>query len=200
MLAVAAMSAVTATWCQWSFELDTSFRTSIRRQWVNSLAILPSGELLLSGTMNFPGELSDRLLSKLDGNGDRVLSYPFGPGGGKLTAWNDRFYVSVGQLVQRILPNTGWYDPTFIGLNDGPYFQAFNGGDYHIYPDGRVLISGSHWLHDSIRGFEGLYELIWFTNTGYLDTTRIHRNANGPIYAFKELPDGKFICTCNCTQ
>ncbi|HRW90311.1 MAG TPA: hypothetical protein P5027_10200, partial [Flavobacteriales bacterium] len=85
-------------------------------------------------------------------------------------------------------------------MNDGPYFLSGSLGDYHIFPDGRVLLSGTHIMSDSIRGFEGTYELIWFTNTGYLDTTRVHRNANGPIWGFKELPDGKFICSCSCTQ
>jgi hypothetical protein len=110
----------------------------------------------------------------------------------------DQFYVGTG-LVRRL---TAWglIDPTFIHLNTGPYFLSGSGGDFHVFPDGHVLLSGTHMLSDSIRGFVGTYELIWFTNTGYLDTMRVHRNANGPIWAFKELPDGKFICSCSCTQ
>jgi hypothetical protein len=49
-------------------------------------------------------------------------------------------------------------------MNDGPYFASLQGGDYHVFPDGRVLMSGSHQLSDTIRGFVG-YEPIWFTNT-----------------------------------
>ena len=33
-----------------------------------------------------------------------------------------------------------------------------------------------------------------------LDTTRIHRQANGTLWRFTALPDGKFLCSCNCTE
>ncbi|MEZ4756244.1 MAG: hypothetical protein R2817_05410 [Flavobacteriales bacterium] len=84
-------------------------------------------------------------------------------------------------------------------MNLGRYFTSLQGGDYHVYPDGRVLMSGAHVLSDSIRGFEGLYSLIWFSNEGYLDTTRTHRQCNGVIYAIEEQPDGKFLCTGTMT-
>ncbi len=87
----------------------------------------------------------------------------------------------------------------FISMNLGRYFTSLQGGDYHVYPDGRVLMSGAHVLSDSIRGFEGLYSLIWFSNQGYLDTTRTHRLCNGVIYAIEEQPDGKFLCTGTMT-
>ncbi|HMC96737.1 MAG TPA: T9SS type A sorting domain-containing protein [Flavobacteriales bacterium] len=85
-------------------------------------------------------------------------------------------------------------------MNSGPYFGSLQGGGYHVYPDGRLLISGAHTLSDTARGFEGLYNLIWFSNTGYLDTTRVHRKGNGVVYGFKELPNGQFICAGTCTQ
>jgi hypothetical protein len=110
----------------------------------------------------------------------------------------DQFYVGTG-LVRR-LNAWGLIDPTFIHLNTGPYFLSLQGGDYHVYPDGRVLLSGAHMLRDSIRGFVGIYNLIWFTNTGYLDTTKVHRTGNNVVYRFKELPDGKFICSGTCTE
>ncbi|MEZ4807704.1 MAG: T9SS type A sorting domain-containing protein [Flavobacteriales bacterium] len=80
-------------------------------------------------------------------------------------------------------------------MNSDPYFSSLQGGDYHVFPDGRVLMTGAHTLNDPVRGFVGLYNLIWFTNTGYLDTTRVHRRSNGVMYAFEEQPDGKFLCT-----
>src|SRR5690606_15029745 len=58
---------------------------------------------------------------------------------------------------------------------------------------------GNHQLSDSIRGFGGFYNLIWFSNEGYLDTTRIHRQANGTMWDCTALPEGKFICSCSCT-
>jgi uncharacterized delta-60 repeat protein len=115
-------------------------------------------------------------------------------GGGKLTSWGGQFYVAANSTVRRILPD-GQQDPSFIGMNTGPYFSSGQGGDYHVYPDGRVLMTGVHVLSDSIRGFEGFYSLVWFSNTGYLDTTAIHRKCDGDISTIAQQPDGKFICS-----
>ena len=186
---------------QWYFELDTTFRTEIQYRYVNSILPIEAGGVIASGVMRFPGEYSDKRLVRLTNDGVRDESFNnSGLGGARIMSWqNGIFYAQPSATVRRILP-TGYQDPTFIELNSGPYFLSSTGGTYHVFPDGRILLSGSHILSDSIRGFEGYYELIWFTNTGYLDTTRTHRNANGPIYEFKELPNGQFICTCNCTQ
>ena len=185
---------------QWIFRLDTTFRTSIVEQNVNSLAIMPDSRLLLSGRIKFPGDMgSPRGSAILHADGAQDLSFTDFNGGGKLTPWNSKYYVSVGQTVRRLMPN-GNIDPTYIAMNLGPYFQSGSGGDYHVFPDGRVLITGNHHLSDSIRGFTGWYKLIWFSNEGYLDTTRIHRQANGPMWNFTALPDGKFLCSCSCTE
>ncbi|MFZ1693707.1 MAG: T9SS type A sorting domain-containing protein [Flavobacteriales bacterium] len=93
-------------------------------------------------------------------------------------------------------------------MSFSPYFSYLQGGDYHVFPDGRVLISGNHQLWDSIRGFVGRHQLIWFSNTGYLDTTRTHRTGGScAVYRFKELPPGsspgqtgQFICSGTCNQ
>ncbi|MBK9276078.1 MAG: T9SS type A sorting domain-containing protein [Flavobacteriales bacterium] len=84
-------------------------------------------------------------------------------------------------------------DTDFISLNAGPYFSTGQGGDYHVYPDGRVLMTGVHVLSDSIRGFEGFHSLVWFSNTGYLDTTATHRKCDNTIDLIHPLPDGKFL-------
>lgn len=188
---------------QWNFELDTTFRTEIQHRYVNSLLVDTGGMVITSGVMRYPGEFSDKRLVRLYENGLRDETFNnSGLGGGRLRPWQqDKCYVNAGSIVRRILLPSGDIDPTFsMGYMQIPYFLNSTGGDYHVFDDGRVLMSGSHLLSDSIRGFEGYYELIWFTSTGYLDTTRVHRNANGPIYDFKELPNGQFICTCNCTQ
>lgn len=91
-------------------------------------------------------------------------------------------------------PN-GLIDPSFIHLNSGPYFSSLQGGDYHVFLDGRVLLGGSHTVNYPAGGYSGQHQLIWFTNTGYLDTTRVHRKGNGAVMRFRELPDGKFICS-----
>jgi uncharacterized delta-60 repeat protein len=200
MLVVAALVAATAASAQWQFELDTTFRTVVTRLAVASVLPQVDGSVIASGPMRFPGEMNDKLLVKFLPNGARDEAFNnSGLGRGKLTAWQDRFYVGTAATVRRIL-YSGLQDPTFIGMNTGPYFNSLQGGDYHVYPDGRVLMSGAHMLRDSIRGFVGIYNLIWFTNTGYLDTTKVHRTGNNVVYRFKELPDGKFICSGTCTE
>ncbi|MBL7963927.1 MAG: T9SS type A sorting domain-containing protein [Flavobacteriales bacterium] len=145
--------------------------------------------------MRFPGEVTaEKALVRLMPNGVRDESfYNSGLGMGKLMQWNtSSFYVGTSQIVRRILMN-GTQDPAFIEMNSGPYFSSLQGGDYYVYPDGRVLMGGRHGLSDSIRGFMGDHCLIWFSNTGYLDTTQHHRQCSGALYRFQELPDGKFI-------
>ncbi len=202
MLAVAAFTAATAALPQWSFTLDTTFRSDIIQQNVNSLLVLPDGKIITSGIMRFPGEMSDKRLVRLNENGSRDETfYNSGLGSGRITPWSDKLYVLNGSIVRRVILSSGELDNTFrLGYLPQPYFSNVTAGDYHVYPDGRVLLSGRHTLRDSIRGFEGQYNLIWFSNEGYLDTTRTHRQANGVIWEFKELPDGKFICTCTCSQ
>lgn len=184
---------------QWSFMLDTSFRTTIQDRAVNSIALLENGQILASGMIRFPGDMSFRGSARLNVNGSRDLTFADFNGQGKLTPWQSKHYVAIAATVRRLHSN-GYLDPSFISMNTGPYFNALTGGDYHVFPDGRVLLSGSHILSDTARGYVGPYRLIWFSNTGYLDTTRVHRQANGTIWEFKELPDGKFICTCSCSM
>lgn len=176
------------------FELDTSFRTQINTWYVSSVAPQDDGSLLVSGQIKFPGDLIFRSTFRLLNDGSKDPSFPSGvPGGGKLTKWNDEYYVSSAQLVRRFWPD-GTIDWDW-DIGNSPYFSPLQGGDYHVYPDGRVLLTGYHNLDDTVRGFVGGYNLIWFSNQGYLDTTRTHRQCDGVIWRVKELSDGKFICT-----
>ncbi len=166
---------------------------------VNSILLDEEGGLIISGRFRFPGVENEKRTVRL--NSDGALDMVFNQsvlGGGTLTPWNDRVYVATTQTVRRLMLN-GFQDPSFIEMNLGPYFTSLQGGDYHVYPDGRVLMSGAHMLDDPIRGFQGLYSLIWFSNTGYLDTTRTHRLCNGVIYEIEEQPDGKFLCAGSLT-
>ncbi len=181
-----------AAFAQVPFGLDTTFRTAIDTWYVSSIVPLADGDILLSGHMKFPGEVSERLLARLDASGQADLAFPASPGGGKLTAWDDRYYVSVGLGVKRFWED-GLTDWDFNMANSA-YWSPLQGGDYHVFPDGRVVITGAHMLSDSIRGFEGLYNLVWFSNTGYLDTTRTHRQCDGTIDRIVALSDGKFLC------
>src|SRR5690606_5590828 len=200
VMAQVAAWAATCALAQQPFELDTTFRTEIQQQYVNSVLPMPDGSLIASGRMRYSGTFSDYTLIRLQDDGGLDEDFANGgQGGGKLTAWQNRFYVGTNQALRRILM-TGQLDPTFIHPNNGPYFASSQGGDYHVFPDGRVLMSGNHTLGDTARGFVGMHQLIWFSNEGYLDTTRVHRKGNGAVYHFKELPGGGFICSGLATQ
>ncbi|MBK6629374.1 MAG: T9SS type A sorting domain-containing protein [Flavobacteriales bacterium] len=188
-----ALGTIHAAHAQQPFDLDTAFRTPISERYVNSILPQADGKLILSGRMLFPGALNEHLLVRIEPNGELDPTYYASSlGGGKLRFWNGLAYVGANSTVRRILPN-GYVDPSFIGMNTGPYFSSGQGGDYHVYPDGRVLMSGLHVLSDSIRGFEGFYCLVWFTNTGYLDTTQTHRTSDNAISSIHQQPDGKFL-------
>lgn len=185
---------------QGPFGLDTTFRMGLEQGYVRS-AIEMDGKVLISGMWRWPGELYDYSLDRLNADGSRDPSFQSSlAGGGELTWWNDRFYVGTAQTVRRRLAD-GAADPTFIEMNGGPYFSSLQGGDnYMVYPDGRVLMCGLHLLEDSIRGFMGSHTLIWFSNQGYLDTTRIHRQCDGIIYQVWEQPDSKILCSGFMTE
>jgi len=177
------------------FSLDTTFRTSFTSQNVNDVLPLADGKLLLSGRMRFPGDQFDRGSVRLFSNGQRDMAFPTFPattGGGRFVPWQDRIYVQAGATVRR-LTNEGLVDNSFSPMFTDPLFLSGQGGDYHVFPDGRVVMSGTHTLRDTVRGFVGSYQFIWFTNTGQLDTDRIHRKGNGALDRFVQLPDGKFI-------
>ncbi|MBK8499109.1 MAG: T9SS type A sorting domain-containing protein [Flavobacteriales bacterium] len=113
--------------------------------------------------------------------------------GGKLVRWQDRVYAQSGIGVRRSFLD-GTLDEGFDMVN-APYFIALQGGDYHVYPDGRLLMSGVHQLDYPDSNWVGFYSLIWFTAEGYLDTLRTPRLCDGAIFEFEPLPGGGFICT-----
>lgn len=196
MVALAAMQG----YAQQPFDLDTSFRSTILLSNVNSVLPWEDGSIHLSGQIQFPGDSGPRLGARLLADGTLDTGFPLGTfRGGKLTKWNGRIYQGWVNTIVRAWPD-GSLDTGFMNPNLAPYVMIGQGGDYHVYPDGRLLFSGQHILQDSIRGFVGTYQLVWFTNTGHLDTTAQHRNANGPIYEIEQQPDGKFLCSGWITQ
>jgi hypothetical protein len=208
---VAAARAATNSVAQQGFELDPSFQVGINSSYVASLEIMQNDKILISGFVNLSNNdlLNNRWSLRLFENGSNdgnFPDFPYTAGGGQITKWNNSFYVMAGQSVRR-LDNIGFIDNSYIEMNIGPYFSALQGGDYHVFNDGRVLFSGQHLLDDPIRGFEGIYSLIWFSNEGYLDTTRVHRASNGRMFEFEAFPEGsvaevegKFLCSTQGTQ
>ncbi len=198
LLGAAALSMHGAA-AQQPFALDASFRAQFNDWYVSSILPLDDGKLIISGQIRFPGDQYFRLGARLNADGTRDPGFPeVTYMGGKLTEWNGRTYALNGIGVRRLFLD-GLLDFTFDMVN-APYFSALQGGDYHVYPDGRILMSGAHTVNLPDSGWSGLHNLIWFTNTGRLDTTRAPRKGNGVIYRFKELPDGKFICTGPMTE
>ena len=196
MKLVAALAAATSAAAQQPFDLDASFQTQLIQEYVSSALVVEDGKLLVSGRIVFQGNSTfiPNAGARLNADGSRDLlfqEYPATPG--RLVRWNDKFY-SGGQEVIR-LNLDGTTDQTFIAMGLGPYFSSLQGGDYHVFPDGRVLMTGTHLLDDTARGFVGPYRLIWFSNEGYLDTTRVHRQANGVISLIKEELNGRFLCS-----
>lgn len=195
LIAVATALVATAAWPQQPFDLDPSFRFNAESKEIVSILPLPDGDIIVSGQIALPGEWPiERSGIRLHADGSLNTVVTYGYMGGKITPWQDRFYCGNGQGIRRLLI-TGGLDTTFIATGQVPYLSITQGGDYHVFPDGRVLVSGLHYLLDSIHGYVGLYGLIWFTAQGYLDSTLVHRTANGPIFNLFPLPDGKFLCS-----
>ena len=189
-----------AAWPQQPFSLDTTFHAHFNSWYVNTALPLEDGHVLISGQIKFASDLSFRGGAYLNADGSWDMSYPnVLDMNGKLVRWNDKIYAADGGIVDRLLLD-GTRDTSFILMYNGPYFSPFQGGDYHVYPDGRLVMSGYHTLSDSVRGFVGNYQFIWFSNTGYLDTTAHHRRGNGAMYQFTQMPNGQFVCCGNFTQ
>ncbi|MBK9146670.1 MAG: T9SS type A sorting domain-containing protein [Flavobacteriales bacterium] len=194
----AAMIAAAISGAQAPLSVDTSFRVDLPAQNVRSLAFMANGQFLLSGQMEFPDDSGVRALARINPEGSRDLSFPFTYGGAKLTPWQDRFYVGAG-TVRRLMPD-GTIDNSFQNMNFDPYFISGQGGDYHVFPDGRVLLGGYHSIEAEHLNLQGDYNLVWFFNNGRLDTTRTHRTGNGAVFGLKQYPqgtagglDGKFL-------
>ena len=184
---------------QQPFDLDPSFRANFNDWSVTSILQLGDGDVIISGQIKFSGDLYFRSGARLNSDGSRDLSFAnVTYMGGKLTRWNDLVYAQNG-IGMRRLDLDGDLDNSFNMVN-APHFMALQGGDYHVYPDGRILMGGVHQVNYPDSNWVGFYNLIWFSNEGYLDTTRAPHGGDGAIDHFLELPDGKFICSGAMSQ
>ena len=198
LYAIACLAVGGGAFAQQPFDLDTDFRSTMDQVYVSSVMPLADGRIVISGLMEFPGISGQPALAALEPDGSLAPDFAVtGGGGGRITPWNDMFYVHNIGIVRRVHMD-GTFDSDF-SMND-PHWSYGQGGDYHLYPDGRVLLTGSHGVNDPVHGFNGLYSLIWFTNTGHYDTTRAPRATNGAIYRIAPLPSGQFYCGGAFTQ
>ena len=189
---LAAILAASSGVAQVPLSIDTTFHLETDSRNAFSLAFMPDDYLLVSGHFDFPDEFPNgiyqRSMLRLADNGEIDLDFPCCPSGGKIVPLGDRFYSGNDPGVRRFFWD-GQLDPSFDMVGD-PLSSAVNGGDYHVYSDGRVLLTGLHQLDAPQHGFDGVYNLVWLTNAGRLDTTRVHRSGNGINWAIKEIPAG----------
>ena len=184
LIAVATVLVATAAWPQQPFDLDPSFRTSIPSVYVSSVLPMEDGKVWISGMID--GSPQRRL--NHDGTWD--VTAPLIYYSGFYRRWNDQFYCGVN-LLKRYFQD-GTVDTSF-NMSQSPSYHPLQGGDYFVYPDGSVLVSGVNRLYDSIPGPVGYYCLLRFTNDGSLDTTFHPRTCAGSLDFFTELPNGQFI-------
>jgi uncharacterized delta-60 repeat protein len=174
--------------------VDPSFQTQIQWRYVSDLEFLPDGKFLVSGEMNFPGMIMPpfRGLARLNADGSLDDSFTRYGGGGQIRFWGNSYYVGIGQSVRRYSMD-GDIDPTYSATNHFSYFQ---GGEYHLFPDGTVLLTGYRHLHDTAD-----WSVIQYNNclaklglNGEPDPTFTHRSCfQGYARRIRPTPDGKFM-------
>ncbi len=185
---------------QQPFELDPSFRTDIQKINVRGVVPLEDGKVIVSGQLYFGTSNTMKGGARLYSNGVQdPLFAPVPNMGGKLVRWQDKIYSGNGDIVRRVTLD-GYNDPDFIMMNSDPLFSSLQGADYHVYPDGSLVITGLHSLYDTLHNHVGFHGLIWFDNTGHVDTTKNHRRSSASTGTIQQLPDGKFMLSCICTQ
>lgn len=183
-----------AAMAQPPLSVDPSFQTQIQWQYVADLEFLPDGKILVSGHMNFPGMIMPpfRGLARLNADGSLDDSFTRHGGGGQIRLWENSYYVGIGQSVLRYSMD-GDIDPTYSATNHFSYYQ---GGEYHLFPDGSVLLTGLRDLRDTAD-----WSVIQYNNclaklgvNGEPDPTYTHRSCfPGSVRVIRPTPDGKFL-------
>jgi len=192
---ICALQIAVGTAAQGVFRLDTTFRTTLEARNIVDALVLPDGDVVVSGAMRYAsdpfGQLRGGLRLNPDGSRE-LLNFPeVAFMGGMIVPWEDRVYVGSASTMRRFYPDDFTQDPTFQASD--PLMFPFQSGQFHVYPDGSVVMTGVHDLVDAAHGFVGSYELVWLTATGRLDTTKIHRNTNGYLRTLKQTHDGRFM-------
>ncbi|MBK9419481.1 MAG: T9SS type A sorting domain-containing protein [Flavobacteriales bacterium] len=180
--------------------IDQTFRTHIINVNVNDVLPRNDGNLIISGYFRFQGDniLTTHNGALLNHSGGRLPDFPEANFlSGKLVPWNDMFYGTNGRISRHFMDGT--LDPIYVAPNSTlTDYAILQGGDYHVFQDGRALISGVYTY--PLGNDNDIYSFLWLDDHGFVDTTKIQRRADGSIYWFKELPDGKFICYGGITE
>lgn len=193
--ALVAMFTASAGHGQTAWVLDTTFRSPFEWGNVNDIEFRPEG-LLVSGQWKYlnDGFNWPRHITYLSETGMHDITAQVGGGGGMMAAWGDRFYVGTGQGVVRKFYADLETDYSFDIT--GLFASTTHGGDFHVYPDGKVLMTGSHDLWSVVdTTFIGpQYCLVRWDTTGLPDPTFTHRQcSSGIAQKILALPDGKFL-------
>lgn len=195
--ALVAMFATSAGHGQTAWILDTNFRSPFEWGGVADIEFRPEG-LLVSGEWKYLNDAMNwpRRNTYLSETGEYDIGAQVGGGGGMMGPWGDRFYVRNGQGVIR---KFYWPLQTDYSFNMNSLFASTtHGGDFHVYPDGKVLMTGSHdlWNVTDTSFMGSQFCLVRWDTTGLPDPTFQHRQcANGIIQKILQLPDGKFLCS-----
>lgn len=183
-----------AAWghAQQPLSVDTTFRTSIVERYVGDVHFMDDGNILLSGNLTFASEtwLANGI-ALLDQTGVEFYKSG-GPGAGRIIPWQDKLFIGHNRLNTDLTEDFG-YD--LAGPNN-PFVEYWNDGQIHVYPDGKVITTGSLLL----RSYEDTttigvnYCFVRLDTIAYPDSTFTHRQCQtGYASRIFEMDDGRFI-------
>lgn len=153
---------------------------------------LDDGNILVSGTFQYPGDPNVHHCAVLGNNGELVSPNFYGTymGLGRMVEWNDMIYNQHPGLIDRYF-HDGTIDPTFdMGQS---YVDFLQPAEFNVEGDGSVLCAGAIRIAPGIG--QPIYGLVKFTNTGAVDSTYQHRLSNGNIHVLRGTGDGRYWCS-----
>ncbi len=184
----------TASHAQVPLSVDTIFHSPVLSGsiYVGDLFHFADGRVLASGLMELaPDPWNPKSLVLMDAHGEVISTVGGSSGSGRIIANGDKFFIGGGQFFRKW--NTDLtLDWSYHNIN--PFISPQHGGRFHVYPDGKVITTGSMDLRSftdtSILGYG--YCLVRFDTNGYWDTTFTPRKCvSGFVSNVSELPDGR---------
>jgi hypothetical protein len=194
MVMVVAIGAATTNHAQVPLSVDTTFRSPILSGsiYVGDLFHFADGRVIASGLMELaPDPWNPKSLVLMDAHGEVISTVGGSSGSGRIIANGDKFFIGGGQFYRKWNADLT-LDWNYHNIN--PFISPQHGGRFHVYPDGKVITTGSMDLRSftdtSILGYG--YCLVRFDTNGYWDTTFTPRKCvSGFVSNVSELPDGR---------